>query len=338
MLKFQCRPGDISGAFDALDEQKTGRVHHKDFMEKLHLLPKKPRSQPITDAEQIHEDIEDQLAYCKCPQKYSIVKIADGKYRFGDKGKKCLVRFLNSNVMVRVGGGWVTLSKYLESNDPCKAKGRTNFDLRDRYLTSMVDGSYQVRTNSQQRRRSQAGSEHTSSSPSSPHLSSRSHQLDNNRSGSGSSTPIGRKTPTTAMTGAGMLSRSRTPDSFLNDVSPSSSVHSFSTKQHPTPKTSAAVSSRSKSVLSPATVARTPANKKHLNDTSTTTATKVKTTSATTSVTTSSSSAHRGPNQWRAAGSSRASIGGSSSSDAANSPFLDMNKRRSSLNQPPMKF
>lgn len=31
-----------------------------------------------------------------------------------------LVRFLNSTVMVRVGGGWVTLQKFLESHDPCK--------------------------------------------------------------------------------------------------------------------------------------------------------------------------------------------------------------------------
>ena len=31
-----------------------------------------------------------------------------------------LVRFLNSCVMVRVGGGWETLPKFLESNDPCR--------------------------------------------------------------------------------------------------------------------------------------------------------------------------------------------------------------------------
>ena len=40
----------------------------------------------------------------------------------GEKQKLCLVRFLNNTVMVRVGGGWVTLSEFLENNDPCKGK------------------------------------------------------------------------------------------------------------------------------------------------------------------------------------------------------------------------
>lgn len=40
--------------------------------------------------------------------------------QFGEKAKLYLVRFLNSTVMVRVGGGWITLASFLESNDPCK--------------------------------------------------------------------------------------------------------------------------------------------------------------------------------------------------------------------------
>jgi len=40
--------------------------------------------------------------------------------QIGDKGKLYLVRFLNSCVMVRVGGGWETLTKFLENNDPCR--------------------------------------------------------------------------------------------------------------------------------------------------------------------------------------------------------------------------
>ena len=38
----------------------------------------------------------------------------------GEKQKLCLVRFLNNTVMVRVGGGWVTLAAFLDQNDPCK--------------------------------------------------------------------------------------------------------------------------------------------------------------------------------------------------------------------------
>lgn len=51
--------------------------------------------------------------------------------QFGDRGKLCLVRFLNSTVMVRVGGGWVTLAKYLESNDPCRGMNRLHFTPKD---------------------------------------------------------------------------------------------------------------------------------------------------------------------------------------------------------------
>ena len=42
--------------------------------------------------------------------------------QMGEKGKMCLVRFLNSTVMVRVGGGWQRLDEFLETNDPCRGK------------------------------------------------------------------------------------------------------------------------------------------------------------------------------------------------------------------------
>jgi len=40
--------------------------------------------------------------------------------QFGEKSAIRLVRFLNSTVMVRVGGGWITLDEFLETNDPCR--------------------------------------------------------------------------------------------------------------------------------------------------------------------------------------------------------------------------
>ena len=55
--------------------------------------------------------------------------------QFGEKGKIYLVRFLNSTVMVRVGGGWVTLQEFLQTNDPCRCKTLaitrylTNFEI-----------------------------------------------------------------------------------------------------------------------------------------------------------------------------------------------------------------
>ena len=41
-------------------------------------------------------------------------------FQFGDSQKLRLVRILRSSVMVRVGGGWEPLDKFLEKNDPCR--------------------------------------------------------------------------------------------------------------------------------------------------------------------------------------------------------------------------
>jgi len=40
-----------------------------------------------------------------------------------------MVRFLNSTVMVRVGGGWITLASFLENNDPCRGQSRIIYFL-----------------------------------------------------------------------------------------------------------------------------------------------------------------------------------------------------------------
>jgi hypothetical protein len=44
--------------------------------------------------------------------------------------------------MVRVGGGWMALDEFLVKNDPCRAKGRTNVELREQFtLASGVSQS-----------------------------------------------------------------------------------------------------------------------------------------------------------------------------------------------------
>jgi len=40
--------------------------------------------------------------------------------QFGSRGRQYLVRFLHSTVAVRVGGGWMQLSEFLDANDPCR--------------------------------------------------------------------------------------------------------------------------------------------------------------------------------------------------------------------------
>ena len=39
-LGFQCKPGDMNSAFDELDSSKSGRIHYKEFVQKLNLEPK----------------------------------------------------------------------------------------------------------------------------------------------------------------------------------------------------------------------------------------------------------------------------------------------------------
>lgn len=51
-----------------------------------------------------------------------MIHVAEGKYRIGDTKVTIYVRVLRSHVMVRVGGGWDTLSHYLEKHDPCRCK------------------------------------------------------------------------------------------------------------------------------------------------------------------------------------------------------------------------
>lgn len=46
--------------------------------------------------------------------------------------------------MVRVGGGWVALDEFLVKNDPCRAKGRTNLELREQFI--LADGVSQSMT------------------------------------------------------------------------------------------------------------------------------------------------------------------------------------------------
>ncbi|EFN61525.1 GAS2-like protein 1 [Camponotus floridanus] len=51
-----------------------------------------------------------------------MIHVAEGKYRIGDTKVTIYVRVLRSHVMVRVGGGWDTLSHYLEKHDPCRCR------------------------------------------------------------------------------------------------------------------------------------------------------------------------------------------------------------------------
>ena len=109
-------------------------ISYKDFVDSLKNKAPKKKDKPKTDAERVSYEIEAEIEKCMCQRRYQITKISDGKYYFGEAQKLRLVRFMRTSVMVRVGGGWDTLQGYLMKNDPCRAEGKTNYELREAML------------------------------------------------------------------------------------------------------------------------------------------------------------------------------------------------------------
>lgn len=108
----------------------TSRINerHKDLQKVLENAKKMIR--PMTeDIDRIRSEVNRQTSFCQCSKKYDVEQIAEGRYRFGETQSLRLVRVLRSNVMVRVGGGWTSLDEFLARHDPCRAKGRTNYEL-----------------------------------------------------------------------------------------------------------------------------------------------------------------------------------------------------------------
>ncbi|XP_010176308.2 microtubule-actin cross-linking factor 1-like, partial [Antrostomus carolinensis] len=96
---------------------------------------------------------------------------------FGDSQQLRLVRILRSTVMVRVGGGWMALDEFLVKNDPCRARGRTNLELREKFI--LPEGASQGMTPFRSRgRRSKPSSRAASPTRSSSSASQSNHSCD----------------------------------------------------------------------------------------------------------------------------------------------------------------
>ncbi|KAI5929912.1 GAS2-like protein 1 [Manis javanica] len=78
-----------------------------------------PRMTP-SDLRNLDELVREILGHCTCPDQFPMIKVSEGKYRVGDSSLLIFVRVLRSHVMVRVGGGWDTLERYLDKHDPCR--------------------------------------------------------------------------------------------------------------------------------------------------------------------------------------------------------------------------
>ncbi|XP_072159973.1 uncharacterized protein [Bemisia tabaci] len=82
-----------------------------------------PQPQIVTnDLKSLDEMVREQVEKCRCPTQFPMIRVSEGKYRIGDTKVLIFVRVLRSHVMVRVGGGWDTLSHYLDKHDPCRCK------------------------------------------------------------------------------------------------------------------------------------------------------------------------------------------------------------------------
>ena len=118
---FPCERWEIELVFD---KHRRGQlITYQDFMDALKGRKRKP-DKPLTDAEEIHDIIGTEVRKCCCATMFSMEKVGEGKYRFGETQKLRLVRILRSMVMVRVGGGWESLQEFLQKNDPCRGKSQ----------------------------------------------------------------------------------------------------------------------------------------------------------------------------------------------------------------------
>lgn len=138
--KFPTSNIEMQAVADIFDANKDGYVDRDEYIRAL----RPDWGEPKTDAEKIRDAVEDAVSACTCRQRFKVHQVGEGKYRFGESQKLRLVRILRSTVMVRVGGGWVQLDEFLVKNDPCRAKGRTNIELREQFI--LADGVSQSMT------------------------------------------------------------------------------------------------------------------------------------------------------------------------------------------------
>ncbi|KAL5256297.1 hypothetical protein ACHWQZ_G011501 [Mnemiopsis leidyi] len=82
--------------------------------------PEEPRK-PKKGVSFLDEQVQACAAECSCSVPFKVNRVSEGRYKVGEGRSIVFVRVLRSHVMVRVGGGWETLSAYFSKMDPCRS-------------------------------------------------------------------------------------------------------------------------------------------------------------------------------------------------------------------------
>ncbi|CAH8635298.1 unnamed protein product [Schistosoma intercalatum] len=83
----------------------------------------------------IDDQVNRKLAQCTCCNKLHMQRLEEGRYKLGSR-IYYLRRFRN-HVMVRVGGGWLTLDEFLHRHDPCR-RGVHSFNMEPAVVTNDI--------------------------------------------------------------------------------------------------------------------------------------------------------------------------------------------------------
>lgn len=114
---------EVAAEQRALQRANSVATESADSDDDEDLVPLGPVPQIVTnDLKSLDEMVRELVERCTCPVQFPMIRVSEGKYRIGDTKVLIFVRVLRNHVMVRVGGGWDTLSHYLDKHDPCRCK------------------------------------------------------------------------------------------------------------------------------------------------------------------------------------------------------------------------